>query len=89
MCSSDLFPSHDTWEPKIKHQLAVAAFALDSEKFLSEYAKHLIAVGAKQVIDPIENAKPPEGSTPAKSEAAPTSMAAAMAKSGRKVSGGS
>jgi len=79
----------DTGEPKIQHQLAVAAFALDSEKFLSEYAKHLKAVGAKQVIDPIENAKPPGSATPAKSEAAPESLAALMAKAGRKVSGGS
>lgn len=74
--------------PKTEHQLAVAAFALDSKKFLKEYAQHLKAIGAKEVIDPIENASSPDKSTPAKSEADITDPAKAMAKYGRKVSGG-
>lgn len=75
-------------EPKTEHQLAVAAFALDSKKFLTEYAKHLKAIGAKQVIDPIENAKPADNSTPAKSEPVIDDPAKAMAKYGKRIAGG-
>ena len=74
--------------PKTEHQLAVAAFALDSKKFLSEYAKHLKSVGAKEVIDPIENASKPDGSTSSKSDAEPKTMAEAMARGGRRSNGG-
>jgi hypothetical protein len=74
--------------PRTEHQLMVAAFALDSKKFLSEYAKHLQAVGAKEVIDPIENAKPADGSTTAKSEPTIDNPAAAMAKYGKRIPGG-
>lgn len=76
------------FSPRIEHQLAVAAFAQDSKKFLSEYAKHLKAVGAKSVIDPIDNAKPPEGTSSAKSEKQPTTAAQAMAKAGVRTNGG-
>lgn len=75
-------------EPKTEHQLAVAAFALDSKKFLKEYADHLKSIGAKEVIDPIENASSPDKSTPAKSEEVITDPAKAMAKHGRRVPGG-
>jgi len=74
----------DNYVPKIEHQMLVAAFAQDSKKFLSEYAKHLKSIGAKQVIEPIENASQPGNEKPAKSEQAPTSMAEAMARHGRK-----
>lgn len=74
--------------PKIEHQLLVAAFAQDSKKFLTEYAKHLKSLGAKEVIEPIENASAPEKSTPAKSEPAPANPAAAMAKHGVRSTGG-
>lgn len=70
--------------PKTEHQLAVAAFAQDSKKFLSEYAKHLKAIGAKEVIDPIDNASEPNKSKASKSEALPNSAAANLAKSGRR-----
>lgn len=70
--------------PKTEHQMLVAAFSQDSKKFLSEYAKHLKSLGAKEVIDPIENASKPDGTTPAKSEPEPKSMAEAMARHGRK-----
>ena len=78
----------ESGKPKIEHQLAVAAFALDSKKFLGEYAKHLKSVGAKEVIDPIDNASVPDKSKPSKAEAAPKSAAAAMAKHGVMVTGG-
>lgn len=78
----------DKYIPDVEHQMMVAAFAQDSKKFLNEYAKHLKAIGAKQVIEPIENASAPDKSTPSKSEAEPTSPAAAMAKMGRRTSGG-
>lgn len=70
--------------PKTEHQMLVAAFSQDSKKFLSEYAKHLKSLGAKEVIDPIENASQPDKSTATKSEAEPKSMAEAMARHGRK-----
>ena len=74
--------------PKTEHQLAVAAFALDSNKFLKEYAQHLKSLGAKEVIKPIENASEPDKSTPAKSEPDITDPAKAMAKFGKRVAGG-
>lgn len=77
----------ETEKPKIEHQLAVAAFALDSKKFLNEYAKHLKAVGAKEVIEPIDNASKPENSTPAKSEVEPKTPAANLAKHGVRSNG--
>jgi len=78
----------ETFTPKTEHQLLTAAFAQDSKKFLSEYAKHLKSIGAKEVIEPIENASQPEKSTPSKSDPLPTSAAAAMAKSGIRSNGG-
>lgn len=75
----------DQYIPNVEHQMMVAAFAQDSKKFLNEYAKHLKSIGAKEVIEPIENASKPEGTTPSKSEVPATSLAAAMAKSGRRV----
>ncbi len=74
--------------PKTEHQLLTAAFALDSKKFLTEYAKHLKSIGAKEVIEPIDNASQPDKSTPSKSDPLPTSAAAAMAKSGTRSNGG-
>ena len=76
-----------TNKPKIEHQLAVAAFAQDSKKFLAEYAKHLKAIGAKEVIAPIDNASEPEKSTASKSEAAPVTAAGNLAKHGKRNDG--
>jgi hypothetical protein len=74
--------------PKTEHQLAVAAFAQDSKKFLNEYAKHLKAIGAKEVIDPIDNASVPDKSTASKSETQPITAAANLAKKGMRSNGG-
>ena len=74
--------------PRTQHQLLTAAFAQDSTKFLNEYAKHLKSIGAKEVIEPIENASPADKSKPAKSDSLPTSAAEAMAKSGTRSNGG-
>lgn len=72
----------DNYVLKAEHQMLVAAFAQDSKKFLSEYGKHLKSLGAKQVIEPIDNASEPSKDKPAKSDPLPTSAAQAMAKSG-------
>jgi hypothetical protein len=69
-------------ENDIEKQLLVAAFADDPKGFLKEHAKHFLSLGGKKAIDPIENAKEPEKGTAAKSDTAPTSPAAAMAKAG-------
>ena len=78
----------DQYVLKAEHQMMVAAFAQDSKKFLTEYAKHLKSIGAKEVIEPIENASSPNKSTSAKSDPLPTSAAAAMAKQGVRSGGG-
>lgn len=70
---------------KTKHQLAVAAFAIDPKGFFKNYASHMKSLGAKAVIDPLDNASKPDGATTAKSDSAPKSVAEAMAKSGRRV----
>jgi hypothetical protein len=69
-------------ENDIQKQLLVAAFAADPKAFLKEHAKHFLSLGGKKAIDPIENAKLPDNGTPAKSDTAPSSPAAAMAKAG-------
>jgi len=66
-----------------EHQLMVAAVAKYGKGLFVELAKHYKALGGKKAIEPIENASIPSGAQPARSEAAPTSAAAAMAKSGR------
>jgi hypothetical protein len=62
----------------------LAAFIDNPKKFLSEIAKHAKSLGAKQVVDPLENASEPGKSTPAKSDAEPTTAAGAMAKHGKR-----
>lgn len=69
--------------PKTAHQLLVAAVAEHGMNFLNEYAKHYKALGGKALVKTIENASEPDKSTSSKSEAAPTSPAAVMAKSGK------
>lgn len=75
----------DMYVPKIETQMLVSAFAHDPILFLSEYAKHLKSLGSKAVADPIENASPAPGTTPAKADVPFTSAAEAMAKKGRRV----
>lgn len=75
-------------EPDVDKQILVAAFASNPQKFLKDYAQHFLSLGGKKAIDPLENASVPEMGTESKSESAPKSMAEALAKSGRVVSGG-
>jgi len=72
----------DTGAPRISHQLLIAAVAEYGMEFLDAYAKHFKGLGAKEVVEPIDNASPADKSTPAKSDPLPTSAAQAMAKSG-------
>lgn len=67
-----------------KHWL-IAAVAKYGQDFLDEYAKHYQSIGAKKTIEPIENAQQKGNSIASKSEQAPQSAAAAMAKGGRLV----
>lgn len=74
--------------PKIEHQLLVAAVAKYGKEFLNEYAKHFKSLGGKAVIDPIDNAKPIDGSQPSPTQSAPKNPAEAMARGGVLNSGG-
>jgi len=74
--------------PKVEHQLLVAAVAKYGKEFLSEYAKHFKSLGGKAVIEPLENAKPVEGSQQLPTQAAPKNAAEAMARGGSFVNGG-
>lgn len=67
---------------KTEHQLLIATVAKYGKKFLDAYALHYKGLGGKEVIEPIDNAKPPEGSKPSKSDSLPTSAAGLMAKQG-------
>jgi hypothetical protein len=77
-----------SFTPKVEHQLLTAAIAKYGKKFLNEYAKHYKALGGKAAIEPLENAKPPEGLIPASIDSAPKSPAEALAKFGRVNQGG-
>jgi hypothetical protein len=74
-----------SYTPKTEHQLLVAAVAVHGKKIFDDYAKHLKALGSKAVIDPIENAKPPEQNNATPAQVAPQSAAEAMARQGRLV----
>lgn len=75
--------------PNSKKQFLLAAIAEYGEDFLKPYAQHFKSLGGKAAIEPIENAKPPANATPAKAEVESTNPAAAAAKRGRLVQGGS
>lgn len=66
-------------------QMLSAAIQVYGKPFLDAYAVHIKGLGGKAVTDLLENAKPKDGTVPSKSEAAPTSVAGAMAKHGRRV----
>ncbi len=72
-----------TFTPKAQHQALVSMVAQYGTTFLDAYAQHFKTIGAKKVIDPLENAKPVVETNAATSEIAPTSAAAAMARTGR------
>lgn len=75
--------------PKTEHQMLVATVNKYGMNFINELAKHYKSIGAKTVIEPINNSKPPEGGTASpNSELPPATPAEAMARQGRYSSGG-
>jgi hypothetical protein len=74
--------------PKVENQILTAAFAQNPQKFLDDYAQHYLSIGGKKAIDPLLNAKPPEGVILSNQSPPPKTVAEAMAKSGVRVSGG-
>ncbi|MDE1767230.1 MAG: hypothetical protein KGI27_13310 [Thaumarchaeota archaeon] len=74
--------------PKTRNQILTAAFALDPDNFLKEYAKHYESLGSEKAIESIDNAKRANMQTINIPESVPKDPAAAMAKMGRKVPGG-
>lgn len=73
--------------PNWNLQVLFHVMATDPQ-FFKKLGDHYKTVGGKAAIAPIENASMPSTATPASSEQAPKSPAAAMAKQGRLVSGG-
>ena len=71
------------YKQDIEKQMLIAEFAKDPKGFLKDFAKHFKTLGAEKAVAPIENAKPPDGSQPAKTDVMPTDPAAAAAKFGR------
>lgn len=75
--------------PKTEHQVLVATVNKYGMNFINELAKHYKSIGAKTVIDPINNSKPPENGVPSSNaELPPATPAEAMARQGRYSSGG-
>jgi len=72
--------------PKVEKQLLMAAVAADDKTFLNELKKHYMMLGAKNIIDPIENASKP-GPNTSKGEVTFQNIAQALAKGGVIVSG--
>lgn len=70
----------------MQKQLLIAAIQNDDKDFFTQLQAFYKSKGAKDVIDPIENVKPPDNSAPARAEVAPKTVAEAMAKAGRIVS---
>lgn len=68
--------------PRMEHQFLVAAVAKYGKSFFDSLAKHYISIGAKSVIDPIDNPSRVGETAPARKESQPTSIAAFMAKMG-------
>lgn len=74
----------ETGALKTQHQFLIAAVAKHGMDFLNAYGLHFKGLGAKEVVEPIENASKPDNSSPAKSDPLPTSAAALMAKQGKR-----
>ncbi len=79
----------DVYKPKAQLQIAVATLQKYGLPFLEAYAQHWKGLGGKKVVDTIDNAKPTDTVAPSSAEAEPKTAAAAMAKQGKHVSGGS
>lgn len=73
-----------SYAPNVQKQFLIAAI-MNDDNFLNGFADHYKSIGAKATVLPIENAKMPDGSSPAASEAPPRTAAEAMARMGRLV----
>ena len=73
---------NDVVIPNVEHQMLVATVAKYGNSFIDALAKHYTSIGAKKVIDPIDNPSQTGGSTPSRSVSEPTSIAGLMAKRG-------
>lgn len=74
--------------PKTENQILTAAFAMNPEKFLKDYAKHYESLGSEKTVESIDNAKQKNQPYFSQTESKPKSAAEAMAKSGKLVTGG-
>ena len=74
--------------PKIENQILTAAFAMNPEKFLKEYAKHYESLGSEKTVESIDNAKQKNQPYFSQTEGKPKDAAEAMAKNGRLGAGG-
>lgn len=72
--------------PNVKKQLLLAAIANDDATFFTNFAKHHQKLGAKKVIEPIENASPAIGA-PANGDGISADPATALARHGVITSG--
>lgn len=77
----------ERYVPDIKKQMLLGLVAEYGEKVFTEHAKHFKSLGGKKVIEPMDNAKKPDGSSPSPSEVVPKTPAEAMAKKGQLISG--
>lgn len=74
--------------PKVEQQLLTAAVTVGGMDFINKLIEHGKSLGSKAVVDPLENAKPPEGGTSTQAKAAPKTLAGAMAQQGVYTAGG-
>lgn len=74
--------------PKVQLQMEAAAFILNRDKFLEEYAKHFKSLGGEKAIEPIVNAKMPDKNTATVVTLTGDSPAAQLAKAGKVNYGG-
>lgn len=72
-----------SFEPDVQKQYLVSMIAEYGMDYINALANHFKTLGGKATIAPIENATPPDGSTPSKSDVAPKTAAEAMARFGR------
>jgi len=75
--------------PDFQKQILVSAVLKYGNTLFTDLAKHYKALGGKAAIADLENAKQPDNNNTAQPDAQPTTVAGAMAKQGRLVSGGS
>jgi hypothetical protein len=68
--------------PNVKKQWLVSMIANYGENFLDEFAKHNRALGARKLVEPIENPSKSENSVVSKTQIENLSPAAAMARGG-------